>query len=264
MTKTTKRSARRAGTGAAVAAEWTKLTGSARDRRAAAAAVGLALAVAAVFCLTLEPTTGVPLADQPAFDVLTASLLGADAAALVLTVLAAAAVGGEYATGMIRTTFTVTPDRGRVLLARAVTVAAAAGAVALVAAAGAALVSLLVLSGAGLPVWDAADPAVWRAVAGAALMAPFHALVATAGALWTRSTAGGVVAALALLVAPTLAGWIPGGSLLLPVLPGEALHSLAGIAGPDGPHPAAAALVLVAWSALVLFAADRAVRRQDV
>lgn len=254
----------RPGAGAAVAAEWTKLAGPARNRRAAAGAVGLALAVAALFCLTMEPTTGVPLADRSAFDVLTAALLGADAAALVLTVLAAAAAGGEYATGMVRTTFTATPNRGRVVAARAVTVVAAAGAVALVAATGAALVSLSVLAGAGLPAWDAADPAVWRAVAGAALMAPFHALVATAGALWSRSTAGGVVAALAVLVAPTLAGWLPGGGLVLPLLPGEALHSLAGVAGPDGPHPAAAALVLVAWSALVLVAADRAVRRQDV
>ncbi|MFD6095092.1 ABC transporter [Nocardiopsis flavescens] len=253
-----------AGAGAAVAAEWTKLTGTGRARRAAAGAVVLALAVAAVFCLTIGPTTGVALADQPAFDVLTASLLGADAAALVLTVLAAAAVGGEYTTGMVRTTFTATPRRGRVVLARAVTVVAAAGAVSLVAAAGAALVSLAVLAGAGLPLWDAADPAVWRAVAGAALMAPFHALVATAGALWSRSTAGGVVAALALLVAPTLAGWVPGGAAVLPLLPGEALHSLAGIAGPEGPHPAAAVLVLAAWSALALAAADRAVRGRDV
>ncbi|CAL9465220.1 hypothetical protein SUDANB121_02734 [Nocardiopsis dassonvillei] len=254
----------RPGTGAAVAAEWTKLAGLARNRRAAAGAVGLALAVAAVFCLTLEPTTGVALADQPAFDVLTAALLGADAAALVLTVLAAAAVGGEYATGMVRTTFTATPRRGRALAARSAIVVAAAGAVALVAASGAALVSLVVLAGAGLPAWDAGDPAVWRAVAGAALMAPFHALVATAGALWSRSTAGGVVAALALLVAPTLAGWLPGGDRVLPLLPGEALHSLAGIAGPHGPHPAAAVLVLAAWSALALFAADRAVRGRDV
>ncbi|MDE3722521.1 ABC transporter [Nocardiopsis sp. N85] len=254
----------RTGTRAAVAAEWTKATGSARNRRTALAAVGLALVVAALFCLTMGPTTGVPLTEQPAFDVLTSALLGVDAAALVLTVLAAAVVGGEYATGMIRTTFTVTPRRGRVLVARAATVVAITGMVALVAAVGSALVSWVVLAVAGLPSWDVADPAVRRVVGGAALMAPFHALVATAGALWSRSTAGGVTVALALMAAPTLAGWIPGGGALLPFLPGEALHAVAGIAGPHGPHPVAAAAVLVVWSAAALFAADRAVRRRDV
>lgn len=247
-----------------VAAEWTKLTGLARNRRTAAGAVVLALLVAALFCLTVGPTTGVPLAGQPVLGVLTAGLLGVDAAVLVLAVVAAMSVGSEYATGMIRTTFTATPSRGRVLAARAVAVACAAWAASLAAAFGAALVSYLVLALSGLATWDAADPAVWRAVLGASLMGPFYALVAVAFADLFRSTAGGVAAVLALLVAPTLAGWLPGGSAVLPLLPGEAVHVIAGVGSAQAdPDPWTAALVLAVWALALPLAAAFVNRRRD-
>jgi hypothetical protein len=248
-----------------VAAEWTKLAGLPRNRRTAAGAVALALLVAALFCLTFGATTGVPLAEQPVFDVLTAGLLGVDAAALVLAVLAAAGAGGEYATGMIRTTFTATPSRGRVLVARALVAAAASWAVSLAAAVGAALVSLLVLWLSGLPAWDATEPAVWRVVLGASLMGPFYALAAVALADLTRSTGGGVAGVVALLVAPTVAGWLPGGQAVVPFLPGEAVHVLAGITGPGQGHasPWSALLVLAVWAVALLLPALGANRRRD-
>lgn len=79
----------------------------------------LALGVfAAMICyLTLPVTQQRDLADLAVGEALSIGLIGVDLAALVLIVLAATSVGGEYAAGMMQTTLLLTPARGRMLAA---------------------------------------------------------------------------------------------------------------------------------------------------
>ncbi|TDQ45726.1 ABC transporter [Actinorugispora endophytica] len=267
-TTTTTGGAPAPGATAASAAEWAKLWTLRSTRTAMAAAPVVAAAAAAVFCVTMAATTGVGPADRPAFDVVTTSLLGADAAAVVLLAASAASAGSEYATGMIRGTLAATPRRGRFLLGRAAAVGAATLGLGALSALAAFATGQFVLFSSGLPVAAPGDPQVVRAVAGAALMAPFYSLAATSLAVVARSTTGGVVGALSLLALPTLVSWGPVSwrGVLLACLPGEALHSLAGLTAPGAASPlppVAAGAVLSAWTVLLLGAAWTALSRRD-
>lgn len=247
----------------ALAAEWTKLTTLRSMRRAPVACAVTGGLVAAMFLLTLEATVGTPLAMQSANEVASTSVLGADAAALLIIVLTAAFATSEHGTGLIAYTLTVTPKRGRRLAAAATAVGVWGLLCGVLAALAAYAVGQAVALGAGAPVVGLTDPATARMLAGAALMSPFYAVVALAAAEVTRSLPGGVAGALAVLVAPTLMSWVPSGALdpLLPFTPAEALHAVGGVGGPDALGPFAGLAALGAWLVVILFATRFAANR---
>lgn len=222
------------------------------------AAVLAAVATAALFLVSLPITQGADASELAPAELLGASLLGLDAAAIVLIVAAASFAGSEYATGLVQPTYLLTPRRGRVVLAKAVVVTGVAVAVAAVAAT---LCTAVGISAGGGPL----DAAALRLAAGSALTPVFYALVAMAAALVLRSTGGGVVAALVLLGLPTLAAWIPGVDVLVPLLPAAALHSISGVADAGeaiGAVPGA--LSLLAWLGILGAVTLSRVRARDV
>ncbi len=79
---------------------------------------------------------------------------------LVVSVLGALVITGEYGTGMIRSTLTAVPKRVPALVAKAVVFAVVTFVVSLVSIVGAALLAALVLSGKGLQL-DLADGRGW-------------------------------------------------------------------------------------------------------
>ncbi|MBW0117414.1 hypothetical protein [Pseudonocardia abyssalis] len=216
----------------------------------AGAAVLAAVATALLFLVSLPVTQGATAAELTPAEVLGVALLGLDAAALVLVVAAASFAGSEYATGLVQATHLLTPRRGRVLVAKAVVVTVVATGVAAVAAVLCVLVGTAFGGGFDL-----------RPVAGSALTPVFQALVALAAATALRSTGGGVVAALVLIASPTVAGWIPGVDLLVPLLPTAALH---GISGAEGGGALPGALSLLAWLGVLGSLALHRLRTRDV
>ncbi|MEV1294081.1 hypothetical protein [Pseudonocardia sp. NPDC049635] len=243
---------------------WTLQT----TRRLYWAALIIAAFIAVLLCFTIGPTTGVGLQDRAPEDIVSTSLLGTDAAALVLMLTAAGTVGSEYATGMMRTTLTVTPRRTRFLLAKAVTVLLSTLAVGLLAGLVSVLAGQAVLLAVGLPLVDA-DLEMVRMAVGAATIAPFYAVFATAFSFVFRNTAGGVTAAVVLLFVPTVVGWLPEWfqANVLPFTPGESIHILAGLTPPDSVsyvHPLIAGGTLLAWSAAALAVAAVVLERRDV
>ncbi|MEV4249658.1 ABC transporter permease subunit [Streptosporangium canum] len=113
-------------------------------------------------------------------------------------------VAGEYASGLIRTTFTAVPARGRVVAAKVVVVAGvmlAVGAVVALTTYGA---SQAILSGRGAGA-SIGDPGVARVLVANALLAPVSALVGMGIGALLRHTATTVVAVCGVLVIlPTL------------------------------------------------------------
>ena len=80
---------RKPGFGAALAAEWSRSTTLVQARLAPVLCAVVGAAVAALFLLTAETTTGGSVSAMSALDVVTTSMLGVDAATFVVMVLVA-------------------------------------------------------------------------------------------------------------------------------------------------------------------------------
>ncbi|WP_330300195.1 ABC transporter permease [Streptomyces sp. NBC_00503] len=123
---------------------------------------------------------------------------------LVAGTMGALAVVSEYGSGLIRTTFAAVPDRGAVVLAKAVVTAVLWTAVGTVAALGSFFVSQAVLNGhdAAVPL---THPDVFRPLVASALLAPVCALTGLGLGVLLRHAAGTVLTAVfALLMLPTM------------------------------------------------------------
>jgi ABC-type transport system involved in multi-copper enzyme maturation permease subunit len=206
-------------------------------------------------------------------------LLGLIVGLIVMIVLATMFITTEYRRGLIRTTFTATPDRRRVLVAKAVVI----GAVAFVTVAIAAVVAILlgehIASGNGnyiLPVSALTDV---RIVAGAAAVGAVTAVAVLALGAILRKSAGAVTAGIVVFVLPYVLGQLLSGSAqewlfrLTPAAGFDVLGTLARSAQVAYPYtfgngyyplvPWAGLLVLCAYAAAALGLATIVVRRRD-
>ena len=199
------------GIAAALSAEWTKLrtlpgtlwllTGIV----AATVAVGAA-ATAAASC----PHGGCGV------DPARLSLTGIDLGQAIAAILAVLVIGGEYSTGMIRTTLAAMPRRATVLAAKAVVVAGLVLAAAAVAVAGSLLAGRLLLAGHGFtpahgyPPLTLSDGPVLRAAVGSVLYLALIALLSLGVATVIRDPGPAIGAVLGLLyLDPIIAAVLP-------------------------------------------------------
>jgi ABC-type transport system involved in multi-copper enzyme maturation permease subunit len=208
-----------------------------------------------------------PPADPSAFDATAASLSGVQVAQIAVGVLGVLAVTGEYATGLIRTTFTAVPRRTPVLVGKAAVVAAGTFAVSLPAVFVAFLAGQSVLSPEDLDV-SLAAPGVLRAVVGAALYLTVVALLGLALGALLRSTAGAIAALFGALFALQMAvGFLPDDvyrdvAKYLPAPAGQAVVNV----DPDPYYlsPWAGLALFVLYTVVLLALATWRVRRRDV
>ncbi|MFF7457179.1 ABC transporter permease [Kitasatospora sp. NPDC008115] len=197
--------------------------------------------------------------------------MAADLLMLLAGGVGAAVIVGEYATGMIRTTFAAVPDRRAVLLAKAGVLAAVMlGFGALVSGASFGLVqALLDRRDAGVSI---TEPGVLHAVAGAAVLAPVCALIGFGlGTLVRHAAASVVTTVLVLFLLPASFNedhrW---SAAVAHAMPFTAWRRLA---TPDltqvllPPHPATVLgswLAFVGWAVGSALLAAAAVHRRDV
>ncbi|URN14933.1 MULTISPECIES: ABC transporter permease subunit [Streptomyces] len=108
---------RRAHLGDAVASEWTKM----RSLRSTVWTLGVMVALVAGLGVVLAFVVGEPLAGEQRGEgaVLLLSLPGTLLATVCVITLGALTITSEFGTGLIRTTLTACPSRGRVLTAKA-------------------------------------------------------------------------------------------------------------------------------------------------
>lgn len=220
----------------------------------------------------------------PAGDLTWMSLAGAQVGLIAFAALGVLFITAEYKRGMIRTTFTAGPRRGRVLVAKGVVLAAAAFAAGLAAAVVSFLVGQRALRAGGhrppqFPEVSLADGPALRAVAGTGLLLALVALFALGLGALLRHTA----AAVTLVVVPFVLPLVLGGGLPLGAV--EWLFRVTPVAGfgvqsttphyeqvetvclpedgcmPQGPWTGLG--VLAAWAALALALAAWRMRRRD-
>ena len=188
---------------------------------------------------------------------------------LSIAVLGALLITGEYATGVIRSSFAAVPSRIPVLAAKALTLVVLTTAVTLVSATLAYVVTMPQLSQYDLvPALD--DPATWRVFGGTLYCLISAALFALGVGTLLRSTAASLTAALTvLLLLPGILNfirldWVETIVSYLP-LPASSALLTAGAVEPHGTYLSAQAslIVMAAYAVVPLAAAAVVLRRRD-
>jgi ABC-type transport system involved in multi-copper enzyme maturation permease subunit len=230
-----------------VRSEWTKLRSLPSTAWSLLVTVVSIVGFGVLYCLlrvARPPTNPAALA---AFDPTAVSLTGVQLAAIAIGVLGALLVAGEYATGLIRTSFTAVPRRLPVLWGKTIVFALTTLVVCLPVTLVAFLVGQSILSEKQLDI-ALSHPGVARAVLGSALYLAAVGLLGLGLGALLRSTAGAVAALLGLLFGPQLlVGLLPADLSdqlyrYLPVPAGAAVANLQ-------PDP----LILSPWTGFGLF-----------
>jgi ABC-type transport system involved in multi-copper enzyme maturation permease subunit len=211
------------------------------------------------------------------------TLVGAFAGLIAAVVIGAMFITAEYRRGLIRTTFTASPRRGRVLAAKAVVLAAVTFAAGLIAITITIPVGEHLQQENGNPIMPVSALTFAQIVAGTAALLAVAAVLALAVGAMLRRSAGAVTAVIAGIVLPYLLAVIPG---ILPAAAEEWLLRITPAAAfaiqqstPAYPQvtasytpgtgyfplaPWAGFAVLCAWTAAALALAVFVLRRRDV
>jgi len=206
-------------------------------------------------------------AAMASFDPAAISLSGVQLAQIAVGVLGVLLVTGEYATGLIRTTFAAVPRRLPVLWAKAALATATITAVSVPAAFAAFAGGQSILSRQHLSV-PLSQPGVARAIIGSALYLAAVGLLGLGLGALIKNAAGGIAALLGLLYGlPLAAGFLPGSmaanlTKYLPATAGQAVTSVQ--PDPTMLQPWTGFGVLCAYAAVLLAISAARMRRGDV
>lgn len=259
-----------AGFSATLASEWTKIT----SLRSTYIMVGLALVLGIGMTALITAVVGNTWSDWPAneqadFDPVLTSFFGNVFTAILLSVLGVTAVSSEYSSGMIRTTLTATPRRGRVLIAKMLIIGLLTLVIGTIATVGMFLVGQAIFSSYGIETASLGDEDAFRMVLGICLGQPLFPLIGAGLAVLLRNTAGAITTVMALIFAPSIFGpllpswWQEN---ILRYLPGPASDNLARINDTDSMLYMGAGMagaVVVGWIVIFIGAAHVALTRRD-
>jgi len=189
------------------------------------------------------------------------ALSGISFTQLLIAALGALVVTSEYATGLIRATFSAVPRRLPVLWAKSVVAAAVTFVATLAAVVVSFFVAQAVLSAADVAI-SLSAPGVLRALVGSALYLAVTAVLAVAFGFLLRSAIGAIAALFALLfVLPLLGMLVPAIDPYLPNSAGAAILNTGPTA--DGLPPWTGLGVFALYAAAALTAAAITLTRRD-
>ena len=129
-------------------------------------------------------------------------LAGTVAGLIAVIVVATMFMTAEYRRGLIRTTLAVSPDRGRVLAAKAIVIGAAAFVTGLAAAAGTVIVATEMAHASGYSMFPVTWPTELRLIAGTAALVAVAAVLALAVGTIVRRSAAAVMIVIVTIVVP--------------------------------------------------------------
>ena len=254
----------------ALHAEWTKLRTVAGPSRLLLAAVVLTVALSAFAAASARYGQA-----GPGLDLTRLSLTGIYLGQAIVAILGVAAIGGEYSSGVMRTTLTALPRRTTVLAAKAATVGAVVLAAGTVAVLGCLLAGRLLLPGRGFtaahgyPLLSLASGPTLRAAAGSVLYLALIALLSLGVATAVRSSAAAIGVVLGLLyLFPLIAAVVPEQhwqrhlQQIAPMTAGLAVQSTTGLRN-LAIGPWAGLGVLAAWAAAALVVGGLLLRLRD-
>ncbi|MBG0831350.1 ABC transporter permease [Planomonospora sp. ID67723] len=206
-------------------------------------------------------------AEQTSFDPLDTAFRGLALVQLLVGAVGVLAVTSEYASGMMPTSVTAVPRRGRLLAGKAAVVAVLLLPCGTLIALGSFVVSQAMLTAQGAPGAALTDPGVPGAIAGAGLYLTLIALYGVAMGFLLRRTAGAIALGSFLLILPAMSSLLPESlarAMLTywPTSAGMRLFAEAPI--PDALPPHAGLAVLAVTVLALLSAAFALFRSRDV
>ena len=229
----------------------------------------------------IAPALSGPGNDAAGREPISFFLVGAVAGLIAVIVVATMFMTAEYRRGLIRTTLTASPGRGRVLAAKAAVIGAAAFVTGLVAAAGAALVAIGIAHATGYQLFPVPWPTELRAIVGTGALTAVAAVLTLAIGTMVRRSASAVTIAIAVIVLPYFLAFtmaVPStiGEWLLRFTPAAAFAlqqsltqypQVIAVYTPIGGYlplaPWIGFAVLCGWTALALAGAAYLLRRRD-
>ena len=244
-------------------AEWTKLYTLPSTWRTAAFTLVFSIGAGAVFAISeAGQWASMTPGQRQTFDATSCSLFGIMIAAVLLGSLAVRSVTAEYASGMIRSTFTAMPARRFVLAGKAAIVAAFAFPLALVANFVAFEIGERVFAEKHLQV-TLGHPGVMGAIFLGAVAVGLIAVVGVGLGGVIRHTAGATAAMAVVIVGGVTFGQLlPAG--LRGYLPGTALQAAVTVhRSPGILAPGTAIVVLAVYAAIALAAASMRAAHRD-
>ena len=205
-------------------------------------------------------------AERAGFDALAESLWGLLVAQLVLAILGAMSITGEYSTGLIRTTLTAVPARGAVLAAKAAVVATSVAVTGTVTTLTAFAVGQAIFATKHIAVSLGHPGVVPGLVAAVGYLVAASVIGLGLGALLRHTAAALTVLVGLLFLAPELVhGTSPSVSRVSNALPGTAVRRLVSLYPWHGaPSAPLAWTVIATYPVVLLTAAVLAIRRRDL
>ncbi|MEU4539206.1 hypothetical protein AB0G15_30560 [Streptosporangium sp. NPDC023825] len=152
---------------------------------------------------------GASAEDQTSFDPVATAFRGLMLAQLLVSAVGVLTVTSEYASGMMRTSATAVPRRGRLLAGKVAVVAMILLPSGPLIALGSFLISQTMLAAQGAPSAALTDPGVPGAIAGAGLYMTLIGLYGVAMGFLLRRTAGAIALGSFLLMLPAMASLFP-------------------------------------------------------
>lgn len=244
-------------------AEWTKLrtVRSTWSNVTMAAGTSIALSVLLAFAAASE-WDKLDAGDRADFDPTSAGLVGVLVSALVMGSIAIRSTAGEYASGMIRSTFAAVPSRRRVLAAKALVIAALSFPVALVANLASYLAAQRVFASKGIGS-SLGDPGVIGAIVGSAAAVTLVAVAAIGLGAAIRHAAGANTALSLVMIGSQLIG-IALSPDVAKFLPGYVLQAMVSTRSTDDLLPQSSALaMMIVYAALIYEVGKQRISRGD-
>jgi ABC-2 type transport system permease protein len=250
--------------GRAVKAEWTKLRTLPSTWRTAVIATVLSIVLGTILCISqAQQWTNMTAQQRLTFDPTSCSLFGVVfVGAMMLAALGVRSLSAEYSTGMIRSTFTATPTRRRILAAKAGVTAAFVFPVALLADVVSFQVGQRFFTGKHLEV-SFSHPGVLQALVFGAVAVSLIAVLGVGLGGLIRHTAGATTALVLVIVGGvTLGQLLPAG--LRQYVPGTAFQAAVTVNRSAGLlKPGTAIVVLAIYAAIALAAASLRMSHRD-
>lgn len=243
------------GFGATLRSEWTKIRSVRSTWTVLVVALVVGIGLSALFSLAAASGyESLPVEAKAGFDTVNMTMVGVNLALVLFGVFGVLVVAPEYASGMVRLTLAVTPNRRRVLNSKIAIVAGISFVLGVVVAVLAFVLGQAIMAGSGAPTAGLGDPGIVRGLIGWGLEMAAFSLIALSLGVLLRSAAGAIATTLAIIFAPLVFGrtmpvWAQ--EHILRFLPGNAAEHL------SSPHaeaasklflePGAALIVLGAW-----------------
>ncbi len=183
-----------------------------------------------LFSLTTSLTQGRTLSELKPMEIISINLLGVDAVSIFLLIFAAIQIGREFQEGSIESYLSAAPKRRQYFFAKASIFFLIALIIGIIVALVTLMNGKLLVSALHKPMPE--SDTIRQLVAGCIVMPVFYSLLAVCASFIAKNTAAGIVLPASVLFLPIFSKLLPKilQSLVVPVLPSSAIHTLSGIA----------------------------------